>query len=181
MKPWKKLSQNILLTHSRLSVYEDEVELPSGHKTHYIHFGKKQDATSIIAINDEGKILVQKELSYPINEWLYQFPGGVDEEGESNEDSALRELGEEGGYTGKLEKIGKFLVDHRRREDFIYVYVATDLKETSTHWDLEEAFESYWFTPDEIELMICSGEIVNNTLLCAWALFRSSNIYPDKK
>lgn len=181
MKPWKKLSQKILLTHSRLSVYEDEVELPSGHRTHYIHFGKKKDATSIIPINDEGKILVQKELSYPINKWLYQFPGGVDEEGETSEASALRELEEEGGYTGKLEKIGKFLIDNRRREDIIHVYVATDLKPAPTNWDIEESFESYWFTPHEIESMIAGGEIVNPSMLCAWALFRSSSVYPDKK
>lgn len=181
MKPWKKLSQKVLLTHSRLNVYEDEVELPSGHKTHYIHFGKKIDATSIIPINDEGKILVQKELSYPINEWLYQFPGGHEEEGETNETGALRELEEEGGYTGKLEKIGKFLIDHRRREDFIYVYIATDLKSVPTNWDIEEAFENYWFTPKEIESMIARGEIVNNSMLCAWALFRSSSVYPDKE
>ena len=181
MKPWKKLSQKILLTHSRLSVYEDEVELPSGHKTQYIHFGKKKDANSIIAINSEGKILVQKELSYPINEWLYQFPGGVDEEGETNEASAHRELKEEGGYTGKLEKIGRFLVDHRRKEDYIYVYVATDLNETPTNWDVEEEFVSYWITPREIELMIERGEIVNNAMLCAWAIFRTSSVYPDKK
>ena len=181
MKKWKMLKRTTLLEHSRMNVYEDDVELPNGHQTKYIHFGKNHEVTCIIPIREDGKILVQKELSYPLNIWLYQFPGGGVDNNEEPQAGALRELQEESGYTGKLHSIGKHYVDNRRREDFMHVYVATNLVEVGTNWDEEEDLKSYWFSIEEIEKMIAGGELLNPTLLSAWALFRVSDVFPDQK
>ena len=62
------------------------------------------NATAIIAIDEKGCILVQKEYSYPPNEWLYQFPGGAIEPNETPEQGALRELIEEASLTGSLKQ-----------------------------------------------------------------------------
>ena len=60
--------------------------MPNGHKISYL---KDKDnggcAVTIIAKRD-GKILIQREYSYPPNQKLFQFPGGAvpaDEEPES--------------------------------------------------------------------------------------------------
>ncbi len=181
MKKWKLINRTTLLEHPRLNVYEDDVELPNGNQTKYIHFGKKAEATSIIPIGPDRRILVQKEMSYPINEWLYQFPGGAVEPNETIHAGALRELEEEAGHIGKLQEIGKFYVNNRRSQDAIYVFVATELVETATNWDAEEDLVSYWFTISEINEMIATGEITNPSMLCAWALFCASDVFPDQK
>ena len=172
---WKKLSQKTLLSHERLSVYEDEVELPSGHRTQYIHFGKTPDAACVIAVNEKNQILVQKEYSYPPNEWLYQFPGGALNKGESPEAGALREFAEEASLTGKLRNLGWYYMDNRRRASKFYVFLATDLSSKLAIKDDEEEFETYWFSALEIEKMIAQVKIINYSILAAWAIFKSHN------
>lgn len=177
MRPsWKRLSQKVLLQHPRLTVYEDQVLLPNGIKTDYLHFGHVNDAAMVIGINDDGKILVQKEYSYPPDEWLFQFPGGGIHPGETPKDAALREFAEEANMTGTLREIGWFWLDNRRRADKFYVFVASDLSEKVADGDPEEIIETHWMTSDEIESGIQKGEIVNYTLLAGWSLFKANGL-----
>jgi ADP-ribose pyrophosphatase len=76
-KKWKTVSSEQVFSHPRHNVFIDKVMLPNGQETEYIHFGKLTDAAMVIARNSEGKILIQKEYSYPVDEILYQFPGGL--------------------------------------------------------------------------------------------------------
>lgn len=172
---WLKLSTEILLKHKRLVVYEDKVRLPNGLETEYIHYGKN-DAACVIAINNEGKILVQKEYSYPPDKWLYQPPGGALKPGENPMEGAAREFAEECGLKGRLKQIGWYYVDNRRCANKFYVFTATDLIETKSERDAEEEFIEYWFDELEIDSMIQKGEIVNYSLLSAWALFKTRSI-----
>lgn len=181
LKHWKKLNQRTLFEHPRLKVYEDDVLLPDGSKTSYVHFGtqKVTNSVAIIAVRDDGKILLQKELSYPVGEFLWQWPGGGIEAGETLEEAANRELAEEAGYEAhKLEVIGEFLTNNRRSNHRQCVVIARDLSEKSAMGDIEEAFEYYWARPDEIQQMIASGEIINAFFLSAWTLFTTRQSAP---
>jgi len=171
IRSWKKLSEKTLLLHPRLHVYEDEIELPSGHKTTYVRFGDGEDSAMVIAKSHDNKILVQKEYSYPPNEWLYQFPGGGLEKGEQPKAAALREFAEEAGYTGKLQKLGTFYLNNRRTAHKSHIFLATQLTTVEAQPDIEEAFESYWYTENEIDELIAKGQMTNQTLLAGWALY----------
>ncbi len=160
------------MAHKRLNVYEDQVELPNGKYSDYIHFGAVRDAACVIAINQNGKILVQKEYSYPPNEWLYQFPGGGLESSESPTDGAARELAEEAGLGGELAPIGWFYSDNRRRKDKCHIFTCQNLVARSEIMDEEEAFETFWFTASEIDELIAKGKIVNYSMLAAWAVYK---------
>jgi 8-oxo-dGTP pyrophosphatase MutT (NUDIX family) len=167
---WKKLSTKKIFDHSRLQIYEDMVELPGGHQTDYVYF-KNKDAAIIIAVNEQGKVLLQKEYSYPMNEWLFQFPGGALEKDETPLDGAARELAEEGQLKGVLKEIGWFYPDNRRSKSKMHVFVATNLRPAPTENDVEEEFEDYWFTPHEINELTRKNEIRNYSALAAWAFF----------
>lgn len=170
---WKRLSQRILLKHARLTVYEDRVVLPTGATTSYIHFGTHHDAATVIVRTEEGKILLQREYSYPPNDWLYQFPGGGITQNEKPHEGAQRELAEEAKLSGTLTQLGWFYPDNRRKGDKFFVYLATDLREAEGQLDPEEDIESYWFTEDEIDHMIHRGDITNYSALAAWALYKA--------
>ena len=167
------MSTTQLLKHKRINIYEDDVILPNGIETKYLHFGKAHHATLIIAINEDGKFLVQKEYSYPTDRWLYQFPGGAVEKGEKPIEGAMRELAEEGGYEGDLELVDSYFVGHRRSASRIYVYIARNLKPKEATKDPEEEFESYWFSEDEVDKLIGAGETPNGSLLSGWALYKA--------
>ncbi len=174
-KKWKKLSSTQLFTHPRIEVYEDKVQLPNGHLTSYLHFGKARNSVTIIAVRKSGEILVQKEYSYPPNEWLFQFPGGGVEDGETLQTAAERELSEEASLVGELKLIGSFYTNNRRSDSKMHVFVARNLQHKSGTPDPTETFEDYWFSPDEITKKIAQSEIINASILSAWSLYVAQN------
>lgn len=171
MKKWKKISQKLLLEHPRLNVFEDLVTLPNGDRTTYIHFGKPRGAVTIISVNEDGLLLVQKEYSYPPNDWLFQFPGGAIEKNETPEHAAARELSEEANLTGQLKLIGWYYPDNRRLASKMYVFTAINLQTKPGVKDAEEVFENHWLTKDAISKKVAQGEVVNYSMLAAWAFF----------
>ncbi len=172
---WKTVSSKEVFTHPRLSLVEDEIILPNGIKTTYLKY--KDDGgcfVTIIAKRNDGKILLQKEYSYPPNQKLFQFPGGLVPPGESPEAGANRELMEEADYQANtLELLGYYLPNNRRSAAKMYVYLATDLEEESLEGDPEEEIESFWFSEEEITRMIENGEIINCHVLAPWSLYKN--------
>lgn len=172
MKKWKTLSRQKIFEHPRITLYEDTVELPSGHVTQYLRHGSRPGASCIIPVREDGKILLQKEYNYPSNSWLYQFPGGAIEAGESPQEAAARELAEEAGFGATLTSLGWWYIDNRRTDSKFFAFVATDLHPVEAETDAEEEFEDYWYTPEEIEALIRTTKIVNPSALAMWCAFK---------
>lgn len=171
---WQTLSSKNIFDHPRLSLMEDEVLLPSGLKTKYLKY--KDDghcAVTIIAKRADGKILLQKEYSYPPNQELWQFPGGFVPGDEAPEMGANRELMEEAGLmSNNLKLLGSYLINNRRSTARMFVYLATDLEEKYLAPDPEEDIKSFWFEEDELTRLIKNNEIINCHVLSAWCLYK---------
>lgn len=171
---WKKLSSKEILKHPRLTVVEDEVILPNGDKTTYLTFTNESDCVLVIAKRDDGKILIQKEYSYPQNQEQYQFPAGFMKTGETQTAAVNRELEEESGFhANKLTPIGKFLLNNRRSKTMVFVYLGSDLVTTNkTNADPEEEIRNYWLSEKDIDTMIQNSEILIFPVLSAWTLYK---------
>lgn len=171
---WKQLGQKEIFKHPRLTLLEDEVQLPDGSKTHYVTFAHTNDGVTIIARQD-SKILLSQEYSYPMDEVLYQFPGGKTEAGEDPEESAKRELEEETGYKAvNMIPLGWYYPNNRRTKAKMYVFLADGVRKgVKQGGDAEEDIVSEWISEADLEEKIKAGEIVNFSVLAAWALFRS--------
>lgn len=175
LQRWKKIGSKTLLDHPRISVVEDIVLLPDNKQISYAKIINQPDSVTIICIND-GKVLLQKEYSYPVDEILYQFPGGKIDKNETPIAAGLRELQEESSYTSdSVEYLGFYYSNNRRSASKMHVIVA---KDATTAGDLvtddEEFIESFWIEIDELNQMIRSGSIVNYSILAGWALYRAA-------
>lgn len=83
---WHVVSTREIFSHPRLTLMEDEVLLPSGHRTTYLrHADEGARAVTVIAVRD-GLVLMQREYSHPPRRVLLQFPGGGVSPGESIEE-----------------------------------------------------------------------------------------------
>lgn len=169
---WKKLKSTVLYKHPRIELIEDEVVLPSGDIISYLKFGQGGKGVTIICIKN-NKVLLQKEYSYPVDDVLFQFPGGKVEKNETIIQAARRELLEESGRkAGKITKLGWYFVNNRRTNAKMYVVLARFMAITKeAEGDLEEDIKSQWVTKEKLNAMIQNGKIVNYSALAAWALF----------
>lgn len=60
--------------------------------------GEKTNAVCIVPIfKQTGNFLVCKEFRYPLNDYCWEFPAGLVDDGETVEEAAIRELKEETG------------------------------------------------------------------------------------
>lgn len=173
---WKKISSKIVLKHPRITVVEDQVELPDGYKTEYIRFESNGNAPTIIVIDKNNKILVLKEYSYPTNEWIYQFPGGFVPNSEDLKIGINRELMEEVGLkANNIKLLGEFYSNHRRTNSKVFVFLGTDLTKEEKGGDKEEDIKQYWFSEKEIDEMIKDGKFLNGSSLGAWAIYKTKD------
>jgi ADP-ribose pyrophosphatase len=158
-------------------VYEDDVELPNGYRTTYLRFGDEDAAATVLCRDGAGRILLQRAYSYPPNQIMLELPGGLVPAGEDPAVGANRELMEEVGLrAGRLTLLGTFFPSNRRSARKTYVYLGEDLTEESLPGDPEEEIEVAWFTEDQVDELIRSGQVVNQSILAAWAFYRARRI-----
>lgn len=170
---WKKISTKVLLDHPRIIVCEDIVELPDGKRTDYIYFKGDNGVSTLIVIDKNEKILLQKEFSYPLNRVVYQFPGGGIKPNEHPLVAAKRELSEEADLGADIAEIGWFFLDNRRRSTKMHVFVAKNIRESKGQKDDEEELEEFWFTEKEIDDLIKDQQLVIYSALSAWAIYKN--------
>ena len=169
---WKRLKTTVLYKHPRLTLVEDDIQLPNGRVVQYLKFADGLDAVTIICIKN-NKLLVQREYSYPPNKVLLQFPGGKTEAGETLESAAKRELIEECGLSAvSLSPLGYFYTNNRRSKDKMHVFLASEVVEVAKKGgDLEESVEFQWVALKEFKNMLATGKIDNFSMLASWALY----------
>ena len=158
-----------------MTIVEDDVELPTGTITKYIHLQNAPDAVSVIAIKD-NKILIQQEYSYPPDLTMYQLPGGGIEKGESPEQAGVRELKEESGYTGTVSYLGFYYPRNRTSDNKMHVVCVSDTTPCKKEGgDAEEFITSAWISFTKLRQMIAKGEVVNFSILAGLSLYDAKN------
>lgn len=83
-----------------LDVRRDRVRLPDGREAareYIVHPG----AAVIVAILDDGRLVMERQYRYPLARAVIEFPAGKLDAGEPSKRCAVRELREETGYTAR--------------------------------------------------------------------------------
>lgn len=119
-----------------------------------------KSACAIIAVNQKDEILLVKQYRKAIEEFIYELPAGLINIAEEPIECAFRELKEETGYEAKnMEQIYEFYTSPGFTNEKVYLFMASDLIQTSTNFDEDECIETIAVGTDEIKKMIETNKI----------------------
>ena len=121
-----------------ISLQVDDVELPNG-KLSKREIVKHPGAVAIIALTDEGKLILVEQYRKALEKVIVEIPAGKLEPGEKPELCAARELEEETGYECEaLERLISFYTSPGFADELVHLYVATGLKKKENAASLDE-------------------------------------------
>ncbi|MGY3716375.1 NUDIX hydrolase [Sutcliffiella cohnii] len=134
----KTIKSEKLFTGRVIDLYFEEVELPNG-KTSTREIIKHPGAVAVVAITDEGKIVMVRQYRKAMDRILVEIPAGKLEKGEKPEVTAIRELQEETGYTcDGVTPLISFYTSPGFADELVHLFVAKGLKKDDQKHSLDE-------------------------------------------
>lgn len=156
----EKITSEMIYDGSVVHLFKDSVRLPDG-KTADRELIRHVGAVCIIPLTDRGTVIVEKQYRYPTGKVLIEIPAGKLED--KNEDrllAAKRELREETGYTaGSWRDLGAFYPAPAYSDEYIEMYLATDLEKGEQDLDPDE-----FLTVSEEPLSFLLDEVMSGNI-----------------
>ena len=127
IRPWKILETSYFRPRFRI----DKCELGNG---------KFLDATilefrtwaNVMALTKDGEVVVIQQYRHGVHDVLWEFPGGVVEDGEDPAEGAKRELLEETGYTAtEMIEVARLYPNPALQTNTLYGYLALNAEKVS--------------------------------------------------
>ena len=144
-----------------IDVRRDTVRLPDGSegwREYIVHPG----AVMVIALLDDGRIVVERQFRYPLHRAFLEFPAGKIDPGEPTLACAIRELREETGYSAReWARAGILHNAIGYSNEGIEIWFARGLVRGEQRLDDNELLDVFALGLDEMEAMAARGELTD--------------------
>ncbi|GAG45412.1 unnamed protein product, partial [marine sediment metagenome] len=137
----------------------DTVELAGGWKTtrEVVEHG---EVVAVVPLLEGKDVLLVRQYRLPAAQTLLEVPAGGVDAGESSEEAAQRELGEEcGQQADRLERLGGFYASPGFCSEFVHVFLATQLRPVRARPDPDEEIAVVRLPLAEALRLVRQGEI----------------------
>lgn len=154
-----------------LKVRKDRVRLPDGSEATREYF-RHPGAVVIIALLDDGSVLLERQFRYPSDRVFVELPAGKIDPGEDPLFCAQRELREETGYRARdWQFVCTIHNAIAYSDEHLEIFFATGLTPGEQQLDKGEFLEVFSLLPDELMTWIRQGKITDvKTLIGAFWL-----------
>ncbi|MEY3057762.1 MAG: hypothetical protein RI941_485 [Pseudomonadota bacterium] len=169
----KKISGEGVYDGIFLKMKRDTVSLPDGQ--HAVReYLEHPGAVAILAVLDDGRVLLERQYRYPIAQAVIEIPAGKLNTGEDPLLCAQRELQEETGYTAKhWSKIRRIHPVISYSTEFIDIYLAEGLSPGPARLDEEEFLDVFASPLEELLNWVETGKITDvKTIISTYWLER---------
>lgn len=160
-------------------VYEGPVFKVRKHRVDTINGESIRDVVEhsggavMIAVKDDGKILMEKQFRKPLEKVIFELPAGKIDHNEDPLNTATRELIEETGYRAATVKhLTSYTPTCGYSNEVLHVYLMKDLTPGETDLDPTECVDVLEYDADELIEMIKNKEITDGKTILGILLAR---------
>ena len=169
---WTVTDRQTVYRDRWITVQKVRVRLPNGQSYDYTTV-RRLPGAAVWAVNPTGDVLLLREYRFPLNQIIYQLPGGLIDPGESPEKTARRELREETGYTAEsLVFLGTVHDNPGLMVGRTTLFLARDLhRRGAPEPETTESSVAEWIPLKVLQEWIRRGLITDRIVLSAFALW----------
>jgi 8-oxo-dGTP pyrophosphatase MutT (NUDIX family) len=171
--PWRRRTRTTAYRNPWIEVLHDEVDRPDGSPGIYgvVHF--ENAAVGVLAVDDEGRILLVGQHRYPLDEYSWEIPeGGAAPD--AMLEGARRELREETGYEADAWRLlCRLSLSNSVTDERGALYLATGLRPGDADPEPSEELAIRWATLPEVVSEIENGSIHDVLTIAAIGLYAS--------
>ena len=176
MSGFRHLGDREVASLARIRVVTGTFEAPDG-STFERDIVRNQEVVAVVPVLDDGEtVLLVRQYRGPVDRTMLEIPAGLcDVEGEDPVATARRELVEEVGRTaGQLEQVAAYFPSAGFSDQFVRLYVGTDLHEVphDRQGPEEEHMTIEPFALRDLDAAIADGTIADSKTLIGLLLAR---------
>lgn len=160
-----------LFSKGPVKLVDCSIQMPSGKLISRQIFEHPGCVVIVPRISKDRYLLI-RQFRYATGGWIWEWPAGGIERGETLRQGAQRELMEEAGYrAGKITPLFHFYPTPGVSQEMMHLFLAENLKPGSLPGDEDEEVEVHEFSFRQIEKMIEKKQILDaKTILGAYYL-----------
>ena len=151
-----------------LDIRRDKIEFENGLQADRELVVKHHEAAAVIAVDDDGMLLMVKQYRYGTGFDMLEIPAGLMDPNENHETCAARELQEETGMkANKLTRLFDYYATPGYCTEKIVFYLAQELEPAEQNLDADEFLTVHRISINDAVQMIENGEITDGKTIAA--------------
>ena len=164
MERWKTEKSETLLDTPWVKVRRDRVVLPNGAKMDDFYAVTIRDASAVVALDEEGNVILKREYRYCYDRELLEIPAGAFNDGETDPLLvAKRELLEETGYVSDCwEYLGPTVESSAKLTNFMHIFLARNCRKVA----LQQLDATEELTVELVPLSKAVDMVMTNEICC---------------
>ncbi|MDL2355526.1 MAG: NUDIX hydrolase [Pseudomonadota bacterium] len=156
-----RLDGAVVYDGSFLKVTRDRISLPDGAVTHREYI-RHPGAVVILPLFDDGRVLLERQFRYPLDQVFIEYPAGKIDPGEDALACAKRELQEETGYTAsEWHFVCTIHNAIAYSDEHLDLYLARGLTAGQAKLDDGEFLETFLASVPEMVEMVRTGQVTD--------------------
>lgn len=168
----EKLSHERVYDGKVFDVDRDRVRMPNGREV-TVDVVRHPRSVVLIPVPEPGHVILIKQFRYAVNKFLWEFPAGSVDQGETPEKAAVRECHEEiGRVPATVVRLAAMYPTPGYCDEEMVFFRLSNLEEPShqAEVDEDEDIEAKTFELRDAREMVRRGEIVDMKTVAALAM-----------